>query len=124
MYNACPRMNGILCSEQRSASQYQVKMRSTPTTKPLVFAGEANIVSTKRKVRSADDYHLLIDLHKRANRQGPGGESETEKAISLAMIDRDAPLKIADMGCGTGASALLLARLLKAGPRSWDFLKK
>ncbi|RLA48349.1 MAG: SAM-dependent methyltransferase, partial [Gammaproteobacteria bacterium] len=51
-----------------------------------------------------DDYQLLIDLHKRANRQGPGGEAETEKALSLAMIDRTAPLKIADIGCGTGAS--------------------
>jgi len=29
------------------------------------------------------------------------------------MIDRDATLKIADIGCGTGASTLLLAQVLK-----------
>ena len=70
-----------------------------------------------------DDYQLLIDLHKRTNRQGPGGDSETEKALSLAMIDRTAPLKIADIGCGTGASTLLLARLLKARITAVDFLQ-
>jgi ubiquinone/menaquinone biosynthesis C-methylase UbiE len=59
-----------------------------------------------------DDYKLLIDLHKHGSRQGPGGDAETEKALNLAMVDRAAPLKIADIGCGTGASAVLLARLL------------
>lgn len=61
-----------------------------------------------------DDFHLLIDLHKRAKRQGPGGDAETKKAIDLAMLDPTAPLKIADIGCGTGSSSLLLARLLNA----------
>ena len=46
-----------------------------------------------------EDYQLLIDLHKYANRQGPGGDAETEKALSLSMIDPNAPLKIADIGC-------------------------
>jgi len=70
-----------------------------------------------------EDYQLLIDLHKRANRQGPGGDAESEKALSLARIDRSAPLKIADIGCGTGASTLLLAYLLKAQITAVDFLK-
>ena len=61
-----------------------------------------------------EDYQLLIDLHKGANRQGPGGDAETEKALDLAVLDREAPLKIADVGCGTGASTLVLARLLDA----------
>ncbi len=69
-----------------------------------------------------EDYQLLIDLHKSADRQGPGGDAETEKALTLAMIDRTAPLKIADIGCGTGASTLLLARLLNAQITAVDFL--
>jgi SAM-dependent methyltransferase len=70
-----------------------------------------------------EDYQLLVDLHKNANRQGPGGEKETEKAINLAIIDRAAPLKIADIGCGTGASTLVLARLLNAQITAVDFLQ-
>ena len=70
-----------------------------------------------------DDYTLLIDLHKRGHRQGPGGDAETELAIKLAMIDQTAPLKIADIGCGTGASTLVLARLLNAQITAVDFLQ-
>jgi len=70
-----------------------------------------------------ENYQLLIDLHKGANRQGPGGDAETEKALTLAMIDKKEPLKIADIGCGTGASALLLARLMKAQITAVDFLQ-
>ena len=70
-----------------------------------------------------EEYQLLIDLHKSANRQGPGGDEATEKALSLAMIDCATPLKIADIGCGTGASTLLLARLLNAQTTAVDFLQ-
>lgn len=70
-----------------------------------------------------DDYKLLIDLHKEGYRQGPGGDSETELAINLAMIERTAPLKVADIGCGTGASTLVLARLLNAQITAVDFLQ-
>ena len=71
-----------------------------------------------------EDYQLLVDLHKNANRQGPGGDAETERALDLAMIDRAAPLKIVDIGCGTGSSALLLARLLNAQITAVDFLQE
>ena len=70
-----------------------------------------------------DDYKLLIDLHKEGQRQGPGGDAETEQALNLAMVDRAAPLKVADIGCGTGASVLLLARLLNARITAVDFLQ-
>ena len=70
-----------------------------------------------------ENYQLLIDLHKNANRQGPGGDAESEKDLSLAMMDRTTPLDIADIGCGTGASALLLARLLNARITAVDFLQ-
>ncbi|HBC58166.1 MAG TPA: SAM-dependent methyltransferase [Gammaproteobacteria bacterium] len=70
-----------------------------------------------------NELQLLIDLHKRAKRQGPGGDKETEKAIDLARLDRDTPLKIADIGCGTGASTLTLARLTNAHITAVDFLQ-
>lgn len=70
-----------------------------------------------------DDYNLLIDLHKQSHRQGPGGDAETEKALNLAIVDRTAPLKVADIGCGTGASALILAKLLNARITAVDFLQ-
>src|SRR6056297_395661 len=69
-----------------------------------------------------DDFRLLIDLHAQGLRQGPGGDAETERALELARVDRAAPLKIADIGCGTGASALLLARRLKARITAVDLL--
>ena len=70
-----------------------------------------------------DDYRLLIDLHKQGRRQGPGGDAETERALELGMVDRTAPLKVADIGCGTGASSLVLARLLDARITAVDFLQ-
>lgn len=69
-----------------------------------------------------DDYKLLADLHKRAKRQGPGGEAETKRAVALAALDTAAPLKIADIGCGTGSSAILLANTLNAQITAVDFL--
>lgn len=68
-----------------------------------------------------DDYTLLIDLHKRAERQGPGGSAETRRAIELAGLGNSDPIKLADIGCGTGASTLLLAQSLNARITAVDF---
>jgi ubiquinone/menaquinone biosynthesis C-methylase UbiE len=38
------------------------------------------------------------------------------------MLDPSAPLRIADIGCGTGSSAMLLARALNAQITAVDFL--
>jgi len=69
-----------------------------------------------------NDFQLLLDLHRQAERQGPGGEDETRLALQLAGLDRSRRLKIADIGCGTGASTLLLARELDADITAVDFL--
>ena len=71
-----------------------------------------------------DDLKLLVDLHLPAGRQGPGGEAETLMALELARLDRSRPLKIADIGCGTGASALLLARELDAEITAVDLFRE
>lgn len=71
-----------------------------------------------------DDLRLLIDLHRRAARQGPGGDAETLRALELANVDRAAPLRVADIGCGTGAATLVLARTLNAHVTAVDFLRE
>ena len=69
-----------------------------------------------------ESYRLLADLHRPSRRQGPGGETETRLAIELANLDASAPLEIADIGCGTGTSTLLLARELNAHVTAVDLL--
>ena len=67
-------------------------------------------------------FQLLIDHHRPATRQGPGGKAETRQAMALAGLDRSRRLKIADIGCGTGASTVLLAEELDAEITAVDFL--
>lgn len=69
-----------------------------------------------------DGLQLLLDLHKDATRQGPGGEAESLRALALMGLDRDRPLSVADIGCGTGAASLLLAKELNAQVTAIDFL--
>lgn len=70
-----------------------------------------------------DELQLLVDLHIGNERQGPGSVAETKRAVGLAMLDADQPLKIADIGCGTGAATLILAELFpNAEITAVDFL--
>ncbi len=69
-----------------------------------------------------DDMQLLIDLHKNAMRQGPGGDDETRLAVTLSKLKGKPNLRIADIGCGTGASTLILAKELNAHITAVDFL--
>lgn len=57
-----------------------------------------------------DSLELLIDFHKNAERQGPGSDTDTLLAVSISRLDKEQPLRIADIGCGTGAQTLALAR--------------
>jgi SAM-dependent methyltransferase len=57
-------------------------------------------------------FTLMVDLHRDGPRQGPGSEADTARALELSRVDRTAPLRVADIGCGTGASTLVLANLL------------
>jgi len=64
---------------------------------------------------------LLIDLHLNTPRQGPGSDAQTRLAKQLAGLDRSRHLNIADIGCGSGASARLLAREQDAHVTAVDF---
>jgi SAM-dependent methyltransferase len=69
-----------------------------------------------------DDLQLLIDLHRHGTRQGPGGDDETRLAVELSGLKGRTGLKVADIGCGTGASTLVLAGELDAQITAVDFL--
>lgn len=60
------------------------------------------------------NFDLLVDLHEGNKRQGPGGDEQTSLALELSGLDRSKPLVIADVGCGTGSSTVMLAENLNA----------
>lgn len=69
-----------------------------------------------------DHLELLVDLHLDGERQGPGSDQATRLALTLAGLDEATDLTIADIGCGTGASALVLAQDLDAQITAVDLL--
>jgi SAM-dependent methyltransferase len=56
-----------------------------------------------------DDTALLIDFYRPLQRLGPGSETHTLRALELSGLFGSANLNVADLGCGTGASTLVLA---------------
>lgn len=57
---------------------------------------------------------LLVRFHQEGYRQGPGGDAQTRLAVALAGLAERGNLTIADIGCGTGASTIALAKSLPA----------
>lgn len=68
------------------------------------------------------DMQLLIDLHQDGARQGPGGDDGTRLALALTGLKGKQKLTLADIGCGSGASTLVLAQDLDAHITAVDFL--
>lgn len=62
----------------------------------------------------------LIELHTGLNRQGPGDEKLSERILDQ-LPPFPTELAIADMGCGSGAGALLLAERYGSKVRAVDF---
>lgn len=56
------------------------------------------------------ELELLIDLHKNSERQGPGSEKETLKALNYIYLPGNRKLNIADIGCGSGGQTITLAQ--------------
>lgn len=69
-----------------------------------------------------DDLQLLMDLHRDTPRQGPGGDIETRLSIEMSGLNNGKNLRIADIGCGTGASTCILAEHLDATIVAVDLL--
>ena len=67
-----------------------------------------------------ENIDLLIELHKDGARQGPGSEAETLRALELSQLDKNRSLSIADIGCGTGASTIILAQEFNATIKAVD----
>jgi len=58
------------------------------------------------------ELELIIDLHKNTERQGPGSEEDSLKALDILNLYDKQELKIADIGCGSGGQTITLARNL------------
>ena len=58
------------------------------------------------------ELELIVDLHKNSQRQGPGSEKDTLKALGFLELPADRKLKIADIGCGSGGQTMTLAKHL------------
>lgn len=57
-------------------------------------------------------FALMVDLHRGGLRQGPGSDEDTLRALDLTEFDKTAEPRVIDIGCGTGASTLVLAKAL------------
>jgi len=58
------------------------------------------------------ELELIIDLHKSSERQGPGSENDTLRALNLLNQPAGQRLKVADIGCGSGGQTISLAENL------------
>ncbi|MFK7826208.1 MAG: class I SAM-dependent methyltransferase [Oligoflexales bacterium] len=67
---------------------------------------------------------LMVDLHRNNDRQGPGSKEITEKALSFFKPPSSKKIKVADIGCGTGASTLQIAHTLNADIIAVDFVSE
>ncbi len=61
-----------------------------------------------------NELELLVDLNLQQDRQGPGGTKETLQALELLNVDTNQNIRIADIGCGSGAQTIDLAQNTKA----------
>lgn len=70
-----------------------------------------HIMNEENKLITDFDFSLIADFFKKLDRQGPGGDQETLKALSFMQGLPSSP-KIADIGCGTGHQTAVLASSL------------
>lgn len=103
-------------------------MESRRTSRNTSHGEGLRIEKLPFKTKRMENLQLLIDFHVNAKRQGPGSDLDTAKALSLMPIACESKLQIADIGCGSGAQTLVLAKELQADITAVDlfpeFLEK
>lgn len=65
------------------------------------------------------DFNLICEYFSSTKRQGPGSNEATLKALSMIKALPPNPM-VADLGCGTGSSALILAKTLGSNVTALD----
>lgn len=70
-----------------------------------------------------DLLELIIEYHKDNERQGPGSEEATLKALSY-IPDLNEETKILDIGCGSGGQTITLAKNTKAHITAVDMMQQ
>lgn len=73
-----------------------------------------DLCTSTKENKSMTELELIIDLHKNSERQGPGSENDTLKALDLLNLPTDQSLKVVDLGCGSGGQTIPLAKKLNA----------
>jgi ubiquinone/menaquinone biosynthesis C-methylase UbiE len=68
------------------------------------------------------DIELVIDFFLDLERLGPGDNEQSKKALQYIQFENDT-LKIADIGCGTGAQSIFLAKETNSQIIAVDFLQ-
>ena len=60
-----------------------------------------------------DKLDIIVEFHKDSQRQGPGSDIETIKALDLICKTKE-NIDILDIGCGTGSQTMVLAENSKS----------
>lgn len=68
-----------------------------------------------------DIMDIMVEFHEDAERQGPGSDETTLQALQFLPV-LDEGCRILDIGCGTGASTMVLAHHTKANITAIDML--
>lgn len=71
-----------------------------------------NETTPREMAAEMDEMELMMRLHRRNRRQGPGSDEATLLALALSRIDLTRRIKVADVGCGTGAQTVTLAKAI------------
>ena len=71
-----------------------------------------------------EQIQYIVHIHEKMDRQGPGSDEETRKALEITGLDKHQHLEILDLGCGTGAQTRVLNENLNGSIHAFDIFEK